>query len=429
MKKGGLSVDNAASQNVSPGKAPTGPKGLGWHGKSILASIIISSYNYARYLREAIDSCLDQTYPDVEVIVVDDGSRDESPQIIRSYGDRIKAIFKQNGGHASALNMGFSRSRGQVVIFLDSDDALMPCAAETAVRLMKDPQVSSVRWQMWTMDSSSRVMAKKVPPDKIVGGDLRDDLLREGPHHFPPTSGNAWARWFLDRVMPIPEEAFRLGGGDLYLATLAALYGRVRATEEPQGLYRIHTDKYTLKEAFSDRLNLFGAMWDYSLDALAIHARGMGLKVNLSALKRRAWWRKVAWATRDLRRVLPEGATYILVDDDFWGTGEVVPGCFRRHFLERMGTYWGPPADDRRAIEELEKMRKEGASFLVFAWSSLWWLRQFQGFSSYLRSHYRCILSNSRVKVFDLRTYMRRTFCGSQGQARSITSVYPCTEF
>ncbi len=64
--------------------------------ESPIVSVIISSYNYASYLREAIDSCLDQTYSDVEVIVVDDGSTDNSPAIITSYGDRIKSIFKEN---------------------------------------------------------------------------------------------------------------------------------------------------------------------------------------------------------------------------------------------------------------------------------------------------------------------------------------------
>lgn len=373
-----------------------------------LVSIIISSYNYGRYLRETIDSCLDQTYPEVEVIVVDDGSTDNSQELIRSYGDRIVAVFKENGGHASALNLGFRKSRGDVVIFLDSDDALMPTAAQECVELFGDKRVSSVRWQMWTMDPSSRVMAKKVPPDKIAHGDLREEVLLGGPHHFPPTSGNAWARWFLERVMPIPEDLFRLGGGDLYLATLAALYGTVRATDEPQGLYRIHTDKYTLRESFDERLKLFVKMWDGSLEALARHAMGLGIKVKLEALKRNGWWRKIGAAVEDLRRVVPGGASYVLVEDDYWGVGNVIPGGCRRAFLDRDGRYWGPPRSDKAAIEALEELRKQGASFLAFAWSSYWWFQHFPDFLSYLRRSYRCTLRNSRVTVFDLREVRAR---------------------
>src|ERR1700719_288784 len=87
-----------------------------------LVSIIIPNYNYARYLRIAIDSALAQTYAPVEVIVVDDGSTDNSREVIESYGDRITPIIKTNGGHGSALNAGYAASRGEIVIFLDADD-------------------------------------------------------------------------------------------------------------------------------------------------------------------------------------------------------------------------------------------------------------------------------------------------------------------
>src|SRR2546428_10583836 len=97
-----------------------------------LASIIINNYNYRRFLREAVDSALNQTYRNTEVIVVDDGSTDGSPEIIASYGDRIIPVLKQNGGQNSALNAGFSSSRGDVILFLDSDDVLLPTAVEAA---------------------------------------------------------------------------------------------------------------------------------------------------------------------------------------------------------------------------------------------------------------------------------------------------------
>jgi glycosyltransferase involved in cell wall biosynthesis len=369
-----------------------------------LVSIVISSYNYARYLREAIDSCLQQTYPEIEVIVVDDGSTDESPQILRSYGDAIRAVFKENRGHASALNLGFRLSKGHIVIFLDSDDALLPDAVEQVVELASNEAVCNVRWQMWTMDSESRVMRKRVPPDWVAEGDLKEDLLREGPHHFPPTSGNAWKREFLEIAMPIPEDIFRLGGGDLYLATLAPLYGLIKATPQPQGLYRIHTEKYTLQRPYQERLSLFLKMWDGSLSALARHARAMGIRVNVTSLKRKAWWRRVDRALRDLEQVIPPGASYILVDDDFWGTGEVLPGRLRRYLLERKGKYWGPPGDDKTAIAALEEMIGEGASFLAVVWSSYWWFGTYPAFSKYLRDHYRCLLENERVAVFNLNT-------------------------
>ncbi len=94
------------------------------------ATIIITSHNYGRFLRQCINSALEQTYPDTEVIVVDDGSVDESPQIIRSYGSRIIPVLKENGGQASAFNAGFKLSNGDFICFVDSDDVLLPTAME-----------------------------------------------------------------------------------------------------------------------------------------------------------------------------------------------------------------------------------------------------------------------------------------------------------
>ena len=90
----------------------------------MLVSIIINNYNYARFLRAAIDSALGQSYASIEVLVVDDGSTDQSRAIIDSYGDRVKSILKKNGGQASALNAGFAQCQGDIVIFLDADDVL-----------------------------------------------------------------------------------------------------------------------------------------------------------------------------------------------------------------------------------------------------------------------------------------------------------------
>jgi len=89
-----------------------------------VVSIVVNNYNYARFLTECIDSALHQTYSAVEVVVVDDGSTDESREVIRNFGDRIKTVFKNNGGQGSAINAGFAASTGSIVIFLDADDEL-----------------------------------------------------------------------------------------------------------------------------------------------------------------------------------------------------------------------------------------------------------------------------------------------------------------
>ncbi|TIQ11887.1 MAG: glycosyltransferase family 2 protein, partial [Mesorhizobium sp.] len=100
----------------------------------IPVSIIIPNYNYARFLKRSIDSALKQDYADVEVIVVDDASQDNSTTIIESYRDEIVACPRvQNGGHAAAFNTGFAASSGKIVLFLDADDYLYPTAVSTIV--------------------------------------------------------------------------------------------------------------------------------------------------------------------------------------------------------------------------------------------------------------------------------------------------------
>src|SRR5436309_2461294 len=111
-----------------------------------LASIIVNNFNYGRFLREAIDSALNQTWPGVEVIVVDDGSTDDSREIIASYGDRIVPLLKPNEGQNSAFNAGFSVSRGAAIIFLDSDDALLPAAVEAVIDVFREQDVVKVHW-------------------------------------------------------------------------------------------------------------------------------------------------------------------------------------------------------------------------------------------------------------------------------------------
>ena len=72
-------------------------------------------------------------------------------------------------------------------------------------------------------------------------------------------------------------------------------------------------------------------------------------------------------------------------------------------FLERDGQYWGQPPDEETAIRELQRLRQTGASFIVFGWPAFWWLDYYRGLHDYLRSHYRCVLENERLIVFDLR--------------------------
>jgi hypothetical protein len=204
-----------------------------------LISVIITSFNYAEYIGRTIDSVLSQTYPHIELIVVDDGSTDDSLAIIAGYGNRLRCIARENGGEAAACNTGFAASRGDIVMFLDSDDLLYPDAVEAVVRHWS-PGVAKVQFYLDRVDADGRNLGDRAPNPPFVAEDQIRLLLRHYAYYpSPPTSGNAYARDTLEQLMPVPEPAWRTGV-DGYLNALAALHGRVVSIDAAHGAYRIH---------------------------------------------------------------------------------------------------------------------------------------------------------------------------------------------
>ncbi len=207
---------------------------------SPLVSIVVDNYNYDRFLRRAVDSALSQTYGRVEVVVVDDGSTDGSWETITGYGERIVPLRKINGGQASALNAGYAASTGEVVIFLDSDDELHPTAAADVVAVL-GPGTAKAHGALEEVDADGRPLGTTNPSDaaSLADGDVLPSLLATGRYVSPVMSGNAFPRWVLERIMPIPEAAFPTTA-DGYLVALAGLHGPVARTSRPLGRYRRH---------------------------------------------------------------------------------------------------------------------------------------------------------------------------------------------
>jgi hypothetical protein len=205
-----------------------------------LVTIIINNYNYGYFLRDAIDSSLNQTYPHTEVIVVDDGSTDNSRRVIAEYGNRLTPVLKENGGQASAFNAGFAVSKGDIIIFLDADDVLLPEASQEIVKVW-EPKLSKVQWRLQLVKENLQLLPATWPQkwERMPSGDLRAAILRWRHYTSPPTSGNAFSRWLLEKILPMPEEEWRIAA-DSYLLSLAALYGEVRSIDKVLGYYRIH---------------------------------------------------------------------------------------------------------------------------------------------------------------------------------------------
>jgi len=369
------------------------------------ASVVINNYNYGRFLGPAIESALAQTYPHTEVVVVDDGSADDSRLIINSYGERIVSRYKENGGQGSAFNAGFAACHGDVVIFLDADDVLAKTAVAEAVRSFDTPQVMKVHWPLWEIDREGVSTGSIHPKGELPEGDLLPTVLQDGPasHLNPPTSGNAWRRSFLQAVLPMPEQLYRTWG-DTYLQELVPLFGEMRTVRSPQGFYRVHGGNAYASISFEERLQRGVEVYDDICMHMAARLGEQGIKIDPESLKKSSWFHRVQKATEQLTSVIQPGETIILADQDEWGIEEFLRGRRCLPFLARNGSYWGPPADDESAIGELEKMRVSGASFIVFAWPAFWVLDHYSQFYRYLKSECALVLENESLIAFDLRT-------------------------
>jgi len=200
-------------------------------------SIVINNFNYRQFVGQATESALAQTHPDLEVIVVDDGSTDGSVAEIRRFADRVKLIEKPNGGQGSAYNAGFRRATGDIVMFLDADDWLYPQAASGVAEAWR-PGVSKIQFPLEMVDREGAALGRRVPRSLHDRDALA--LLREfGAYGSPPGSGNAFAADFLARVLPM-EEAIWTTAADSVPILLAPAYGDVVSLQRALGAYRLH---------------------------------------------------------------------------------------------------------------------------------------------------------------------------------------------
>jgi glycosyltransferase involved in cell wall biosynthesis len=205
----------------------------------VRVSIIIKNYNYGRFVRQAIESALAIDWRNKEVIVVDDGSTDNSPAVIRSFGDRISPIFVANGGQTKAANLGFERSTGDIVTFLDSDDVLLPTIAREVVAAWRDG-IAKVQYGMTYVDERLQPLGRHWPvfSEKHTPELVAKLMGQTGAYLASPTS--AFSRAFLKEVFPLPTRDQGLYAIDTYLNTLAPFFGDVVSLRSPQYLYRRH---------------------------------------------------------------------------------------------------------------------------------------------------------------------------------------------
>lgn len=189
----------------------------------VLVSVVIPAYNYAKFLPAAVESVLAQTYSPIELIVVDDGSTDETPAILTGYGDRIQNIRKVNAGLSAARNTGIKAARGQFVGFLDADDLWLPDKIAMQMELYaRHPEAGCIGCGVQVVDADLKEGRRTSHADLVGTSEKRlQDILLRREWVGGSGSGALIRRSILDEVGLFDENLTAAEDWDMWLRIVA----------------------------------------------------------------------------------------------------------------------------------------------------------------------------------------------------------------
>jgi len=206
-----------------------------------LVSVVVPTYNHVRFIGKAVESVLSQTYPDLEVIVVDNYSQDGTEQAVLSFRDpRVRYCkFSNNGVIAASRNHGIRMARGEYVAFLDSDDIWLPEKLAKQMEAFNSSESPVLVYSRYRTISDDVVSADILPRrTRCVSGDIFTSLYRG---HFIACSGVLVDKNVLDRARGFDEAPELVAIEDMDLWFRIALMGRIScASPDPLFLYRVH---------------------------------------------------------------------------------------------------------------------------------------------------------------------------------------------
>lgn len=270
------------------------------HMKQPLVSVIIPTYNRAGTIGKAVSSALEQSYPATEVIIVDDGSTDDTAAALAAFGDRIRVIRQANAGPSAARNRGAAGAHGEYIAFLDSDDVWLPGKLERQVLLLeaRGPEVCCCVTNCELEDSSGR----RTTSFQLAG------LAGAPDEGYLLNPGEIVATRFLlfNQVVMIRAAAFRDVGGfhpdlwlleDHHLALRLAIRGQWALVGTPQVVKHEEHDSLG-RPARDEPLKHLDAVERVFSLFLAQDGGKMGGRVRTEALRKRAMIRALRSAHR-----------------------------------------------------------------------------------------------------------------------------------
>ena len=222
-----------------------------------LVSILISNYNYAAFLGDAIESCLRQTYDKLEIIICDDGSTDGSPRILeryRSLDTRVRVIYQANGGQSLAMNTALQKSTGEVICLLDADDVFMPDKVQRVIdAFAAAPDSGFAVNRMVRVDAARNYLGDIPLLSALASGWMRPFLSLSAPHvasGLPPCSGLSLRRSVAAAIFPLPRRLTAYA--DTLIQVLGPLITTIAAIETPLSEYRVHGSNVAAVREFTE---------------------------------------------------------------------------------------------------------------------------------------------------------------------------------
>lgn len=420
-------------------------------------SIGLPVYNGENFIREAINSILNQTFEDFELIISDNASTDQTEAICQMYvaQDQRVRYFQnpENIGAAGNFNRVFAAAAGKYFQWAAHDDVYAPAfLAECVSVLDRDPAIVLCYARTIVIDAQAKPL-RKSEPNAGIGSAVPHRRLREVlSEHILQLSNPILGLIRADVLNKTPLLG-NYPAHDLPLLAELSLYGRFY--EIPQFLFfmRDHSQRstraydcrqphkaivwydpkmagklifpswrlfaeymagiYRAPLSWRDRLPCYSelAKWlkshrqnlvrDLMVATESLPGIGSQLAKANSKRSEAHWSKQVRQLAKELAAIISKEEAFILVDentlrDETFAKWQAIP------FLECEGQYWGLPADDSTAIQELERLRQSGVNFIVFAWPSFWWFDHYSQFHNYLESKFHCISENNYLVIFNL---------------------------
>jgi glycosyltransferase involved in cell wall biosynthesis len=219
-------------------------------------SVIVAAYNYAHYLSKAINSILTQDYPAdlVEIIVVDDGSTDDTPKVIERFGDRIIAISQANAGQPAATEQGLRVAGGELLTLLDADDWWKRDRLRVmATAMARHPEAGLIYGDLTVVDDHNRVVARSFRQDGRIqarSGHVMGELMID---NFITGGGLMVRAEHREAMLPFPSE---VAYQDWWMATAVARSAPVQAIHDSVCCYRAHGSNANLNADVARKLKL-----------------------------------------------------------------------------------------------------------------------------------------------------------------------------